>query len=102
MKKKQVAVEAREELEALAALEFSKTQAEIAKKLHDFQVEAVTRLHKFQVKLAYTPTEKAVSELIDRYAKDNKLLVKKLEIIKNESNVLILISLSKVLIMQKR
>ena len=89
-------------MEALAALEFSKTQAEAAEKLHDSQVKAATRLHKSQVKLACTPTEKAVSELVDRYAEDDGLLVKELEIMKNESNVLIFISLSKVSIVQKR
>ncbi len=99
---RQETVEARGELEALVALEFSKTQAEAAEKLHDSQVEAATRLHESQVKLAYTPTKKAVSELVDRYAEDDELLVKGLEIMKNESNVLIFISLSKVPIVQKR
>ena len=99
---RQEAVEVRGELEALAALKFSKTQAEAAEKLHDSQVEAATRLHESQVKLAYTPTEKAVSELVDRYTEDDELLVKGLEIMKNESNVLIFISLSKVPIVQKR
>lgn len=99
---KQEAIEAHGELETLAALELSKTQAEAAEKLHDSQVEAATKLHKSQVKLAFTPTEKVVSELVDRYAEDDRLLVKGLEIMKNESNVLIFISLSKVPIVQKR
>lgn len=89
---RQEAIEARGELETLAALELSKTQAEAAEKLHDSQVEAATRLHEFQVKLVCTPTEKTVSELIDRYAEDDRLLVKGSEIMKNENNVLIFIS----------
>lgn len=41
-----------------------------------------------------------MNKLVDRYIEDNRLLIKKLEIMQNESNVLIFISLSKVLIIQ--
>lgn len=43
-----------------------------------------------------------MSKPVNKYVEDNKLLVKKLEIMKNESNILIFISLSKVSIVQKR
>ena len=90
------------ELEVLAALEFSKIQVKSAEKLHDSQVEATIWLHESQMKLAYTPTEKAMSELVDRYVENNGLLVKELEIMKNESSILTFISLNKVPIIQKR
>ena len=98
---RQETIKARGELEALVALEFSKTQFETTEKLHNSQVEATTRLHESQTKLACTPIEKGVSELVDRYVEDDGLLVKELEIMKNESSVLTFISLSKVLIVQK-
>lgn len=41
-----------------------------------------------------------MNKLVDRYIEDNRLLIKKLKIMQNESNVLIFISLSKVLIIQ--
>lgn len=49
-----------------AALELAKTQDES------------------QVKLAHTSIEKAVSELIDRYAEKDRLLFQGLELIKSE------------------
>lgn len=70
--------------------------------MHAYQVEVATRLHESQVKLDYTPSKKTVSELVNRYAEDNKLLVKWLGIMKNENKILIFIFLSKVSIIQKR
>ena len=51
---------------------------------------------------ARTSTEKAVSELIDRYAKDDELLINGLELMENEQNVPIFTSLGKVPVIQKR
>ena len=70
--------------------------------MHNSQVEAVIRLHKSQVKLVCILIEKAVSTLVDKYAKDNAILVKGLEIMKNKSNILSFIFLSKVSIIQNR
>ena len=95
-------IEVQEEFKALAILEFWKTQVEPIEKLHDSQVEAATQLHRSQIKLAYTSTKKVKSEPLNRYAENNELLIKKLKIMKNESNVLIFISLSKVPIIQKQ
>lgn len=63
----------RRKLEAVAALELAKTQAEIAKKLYEFQV-----------KLACTSTEKVFGKLIDCYTNDDKLLMQGLELMKNK------------------
>ena len=98
---RQEAIKAQGKLKAIAVLEFSKTQAKVAEKLYNSQVKVATQLYKSQVKLACISIKKAVNELIDKYVEDNRLLVKRLEIIKNESNVLIYISLSKVFIIQK-
>lgn len=76
---------------ATTALELTKTQAEVARELYESQV-----------KLARTTTEKAVSELIDRYAEDEELLIQGLELMKNKQSVLIFISLTKVPIIQKK
>lgn len=58
-------------------------------------------MYKSLVKLAYTLTKKAMSKLVDKYMENNRLLIKRLEIMKNESNILIFISLNKVAIIQK-
>lgn len=42
-----------------------------------------------------------MSELVDRFTEDNKLLGNRLEIIKNKRNIFIFIFLSKVFIIQK-
>lgn len=73
-----------------AVLELAKTQAGVANKLYESQV-----------KLAITSTEKAVSELIGRYAEGEELLVQGLELMKNEQSVLIFISLTKISVNQK-
>lgn len=73
-----------------AVLELAKTQAGVANKLYESQV-----------KLAITSTEKAVSELIGRYAEGEELLVQGLELMKNEQSVLIFISLTKISVIQK-
>lgn len=98
---KQGAVEVQRELEALAMLEFPKIQTEVAKKLHDSQIKVITHLNESHVKLVFIQTKKTMNELINRYIEDNRLLVKRLEIMKNESNVFIFISLSKIFIVQK-
>lgn len=69
--------------------------------MYNSQVEAIIQLHESQVKLTYTSNKKVISEVIDRYVEDDKLLVNRLKIMKNESNVLIFIFLSKFPIMQK-
>lgn len=61
----------------------------------EIEAEAAKKLYQFQVKLAQTPTEKAVNELLNCYAEDDEL-VKGLEVMRNGQNVLIFISLSKV------
>lgn len=73
-----------------AVLELAKTQAGVGNKLYESQV-----------KLAITSTEKAVSELIGRYAEGEELLVQGLELMKNEQSVLIFISLTKISVIQK-
>lgn len=88
-------------MKALVVLELSKTQVEVAKKLHDSQVEAITKLHEFQIKLACIPNKKTMNKLVNRYIENDGLLVKELEIMKNKSNILIFISLNKVPIIQK-
>ena len=70
---------------ATSALELIRTQAEVAKELYECQV-----------KLARTTTEKAVRELIDRYAEEEELLIRGLDLMKDEQSVLIFISLTKV------
>ena len=90
-KDRQEANETRGEQEVTAALELAKTQAGVAEKLYESQV-----------KLARTTTEKAVSELIGRYAEEEELLVQGIGLMKNEQSVLIFISLTKVLAIQKR
>lgn len=67
----------------------------------EIEAEAAKKLYQSQVKLAQTPTEKAVKELLDRYAEDDELLVKGLEVMRNAQNVLIFMSLSKVPAIQK-
>lgn len=76
---------------ATSALELIKTQAKVAKELYESQV-----------KLARTTTEKAVRELIDRYAEEEELLIQGLELMKDEQSVLIFISLTKVPTIQKK
>lgn len=72
-------------------MELAETQAGVAEKLCESQV-----------KLARTFTEKAVSELIDRYAGEEELLVQGLKLMKNEQIVLIFISLTKIPVIQKQ
>lgn len=72
-------------------MELAETQAGVAEKLCESQV-----------KLARTLTEKAVSELIDRYAGEDELLVQGLKLMKNEQIVLIFISLTKIPVIQKQ
>lgn len=87
---RQAAIEARGKLNVAAALELSKTQVEAAQNLHKSQIEAAKLLHESQVAQARTSTEKAVDKLIDRYPGEDGLLMKGLELMKNEHNVLIL------------
>lgn len=72
-KDRQEGIETRGEQEVIAALELSKTQARVAKDLHEFQV-----------KLARKFTEKMVSKLIDRYTDEDELLVQGLEFMKDK------------------
>lgn len=48
------------------------------------------------MKLACILIKKAMNKMLDRYIENNKLLIKRLEIMKNENNILICIFLSKV------
>ena len=100
-KKKQKVIKIHIKLKVLTILKLLKISAEAAKKLHNSQVETIKRLYKSQVKLACIPTDKVVSKLIDRYVKNDRLLVKRLEIMKNKNNILIFIFLSKVFIIPK-
>lgn len=52
------------------------------------------------MKLAYISIEKAMNKLVNEYVNNNRLLVKRFEVMKNESNILIIIFLSKVFIIQ--
>lgn len=101
-KDRQAAIEACGKLDVAAALELSKTQVEAAQNLHKSQIEAAKHLHESQVAQARTSTEKALDELIDRYTGEGGLLMKGLELMRNEHNVIIFISLSKVPNVQKQ
>lgn len=79
-----------------------KNRQEAIEACGEIEAETAEKLYQSQVKLAQTPTDKAVNELLNRYAEDDKLLVKDLEVMRNAQNVLIFISLSKVPAIQKR
>lgn len=95
-KNKQIAIKVRNKLDIAKALALSETYIDMVQNLHKSQIEAAKYLYKSQLTQARISTKKTVDKLIDCYIRENTLIIRRLEFIRNKYNIFIFILFSKV------